>query len=451
MALRPGDGKAAIEHAKIARWAPVSSGETVARRDLRIVPTWARRHRAARQRRGRRRMLRRRMFDRFTNDSKQLLAGARQQALELGHDYIAPEHLLLSVVALTGCRAQALLLGCGQSLAAVRDAVLAKVPRGKTTSATGQVPFTPRAKQVLELMLAEAVRLDDEWLGSEHVLLGLAASDSIAGRALGELGLDVERLRAAVLHARAAAPAPADRDRSRVRALLISNSTMHGGGYLQHCAAEIADFLGDRKRVLFFPYALRDHDAYADKAAAAFAAMGRQLESIHRRDHAAAALQHVDAVFVGGGNTFRLLQNLQERGLLDALRERCMQGLPYIGSSAGTNVATPTIRTTNDMPIVQPTSFAALHLVPFQINPHYLDADPASKHMGETREERLRQFHEENATPVLGLREGCMLRVEGLRLELRGSTRARLFVRDQEPREFAPPCDLSFLLAGVGG
>jgi dipeptidase E len=159
-----------------------------------------------------------------------------------------------------------------------------------------------------------------------------------------------------------------------------------------------------------------------------------------------AAIGAAEAVFVGGGNTFRLLDRLQRTGALAAIAARAHAGMPYVGSSAGTNVATPTIRTTNDMPIVQPASFVALGLVPFQINPHYLDADPKSTHMGETREERLRQFHEENATPVLGLREGCWLDVRGDQMRLCGTTNARLFEKGAAPREFVPPTDLSFLL-----
>ena len=234
-------------------------------------------------------------------------------------------------------------------------------------------------------------------------------------------------------------------DRSSVRALLISNSTMHGGGYLEHCAAEIRDFLGGRQRVLFVPYALADHAGYAAKARAAFATFGHDVVSAHEGPPLL-LLDHCTAVFVGGGNTFRLLAAMYRTNLLPAIQGRALRGMPYVGSSAGTNVATLSIRTTNDMPIVMPPSFDALQLVPFQINPHYLDPDPTSKHMGETREERLRQFHEENDVPVLGLREGCMLRVEGARAELKGTTNARLFRRGEAPVEHVPPCDLSFLL-----
>jgi dipeptidase E len=231
-----------------------------------------------------------------------------------------------------------------------------------------------------------------------------------------------------------------------MRLLLISNSTMHGRGYLEHCSADIRQFLGARCRVAFVPFALKDHDGYADKAAKAFAALGQDLYSVHRETSPLAAVGRADAVFVGGGNTFRLLDTMQRTGLLAAIAARVHDGMPYIGSSAGTNLACPTIRTTNDMPIVQPMTLAAMALVPFQINPHYLDPDPNSKHMGETREERLQQFHEENGTPVLGLREGCLLRREGDQLELRGTTGARLFRRGEPPREFTPPCDLSLLL-----
>jgi len=236
-------------------------------------------------------------------------------------------------------------------------------------------------------------------------------------------------------------------DMSKRRCLLISNSTMHGSGYLEHCAAEIRDFLGSRKRVLFVPFALANHDEYAAKARATFATFGHELASAHEPS-VLADISSFDAMFVGGGNTFRLLDALYRTGLLPRIKQRVLGGIPYIGSSAGTNVATLSIRTTNDMPIVQPPSFTALQLVPFQINPHYLDPDPTSRHMGETREERIRQFHEEHDTPVLGLREGCMLRVEGEAMELRGTTNARLFRRGQPAEEFAPVCDLSFLVRG---
>ena len=235
-------------------------------------------------------------------------------------------------------------------------------------------------------------------------------------------------------------------DRSRVELLLISNSTMHGGGYLEHCADEISDFLGDRRRVLFVPYALADHDGYERKARPAFEALGYELRSAHTYDDPRNALDEHDAVFIGGGNTFRLLAQLEATGMLDAVRARALAGMPYMGSSAGTNVATLSICTTNDMPIVQPRSFDALQLVPLQINPHFLDPEPGSKHMGETREERILQFHEERDTPVLGLREGCMLRVQGASMQLRGTTAARLMRRDMAAAEYHPPSDLSFLL-----
>src|SRR5687768_12221823 len=220
--------------------------------------------------------------------------------------------------------------------------------------------------------------------------------------------------------------------------LLISNSTLYGSGYLDHAESEIRDFLGDVKRVLFVPFALYDRDGYAATAQERFAKMGYELSSIHTAPDPVQAVEETDALFIGGGNTFRLLKALYDFALLDPIRRRVADGMPYIGSSAGSNVAAPTIKTTNDMPIVQPPSFDALNLVWFQINPHYLDADPNSTHKGETREERLIQFLEENETPVVGLREGAMLRIENGKTLLKGSTGARIFRRGHEPVETLP-------------
>lgn len=230
------------------------------------------------------------------------------------------------------------------------------------------------------------------------------------------------------------------------RLLLISNSTLYGSGYLDHAETEIRDFLGDVKRVLFVPFALYDRDAYAATARDRFAKMGYELTSLHDAVDRFAAVARTDAIFVGGGNTFRLLKTLYEQLLLDPIRQRVAEGMPYIGSSAGSNIAAPTIKTTNDMPIVQPPSFEALGLVSFQINPHYLDPDPNSKHMGETREKRLQEFLEENDTPVLALREGAMARCEQGTITLKGSTGARIFRKGLDPGETLPGDQLSDLL-----
>jgi len=231
------------------------------------------------------------------------------------------------------------------------------------------------------------------------------------------------------------------------RILLISNSTLFGSGYLDHAEGEIRDFLGDLKRVLFVPFALYDRDAYALTARDRFRKMGYELTSVHSVVDHFEAIVNTDAIFIGGGNTFRLLKTLYDQSLLDPIRQRVAAGMPYIGSSAGSNVAGPTIKTTNDMPIVQPPSFDALGLVSFQINPHYLDPDPNSKHMGETREKRILEFLEENDTPVLGLREGAMARCENGTTILKGSTGARIFRRGLDPVETLPGDQLDDLLS----
>ena len=222
------------------------------------------------------------------------------------------------------------------------------------------------------------------------------------------------------------------------RLLLISNSTLHGSGYLDHAEPELRDTLGSSKRVLFVPFALYDRDAYAATARTRFAAMGYELDSVHEAADPGKAVEAAEAIFIGGGNTFRLLDSLYRSDLLVPIRRRVAEGMLYLGSSAGSVVAAPTIKTTNDMPIVQPPSFASLGLISFQINAHYLDPDPNSTHMGETREERLNQFLEENATPVVGLREGCMIRVEQGVHQLKGRTGARIFRRGFPPVELAP-------------
>lgn len=227
------------------------------------------------------------------------------------------------------------------------------------------------------------------------------------------------------------------------RLLLISNSTLYGSGYLDHAEAEIRGFLAGVRRVLFVPYALRQQDIYASKVAERFGGMGFQVHSVHCAPDPLAAVENAQSIFIGGGNTFRLLKTLYDQNLLDPIRRRVEHGhLRYMGASAGANVACPTIRTTNDMPIVEPTSLRALELVPFQINPHYFDPDPTSTLMAETREERLLQFLEENETPVVALREGAMLRVEHGRVTLKGVAGARIFRRGEPPGELSPGSQL---------
>ena len=219
------------------------------------------------------------------------------------------------------------------------------------------------------------------------------------------------------------------------RLLLLSNSSQHGRGYLDHAETEVRDLLRSRSRVLFVPYALKNLDGYAEIARKRFETMGYQMESVHRSASPRTAVESTEALFIGGGNTFRLLKMLCENQLLEAIRQRVAAGMPYMGASAGTVVACPTIRTTNDMPIVEPPSLTALGLVPFQINPHYLDPDPNSTFMGETRETRLMEFHEENTVPVFGLREGDMLRIGNGSVLHKGTKSIRIFRQGQEPVE----------------
>jgi dipeptidase E len=233
--------------------------------------------------------------------------------------------------------------------------------------------------------------------------------------------------------------------------LLLSNSTTFGSTFLKHALGAVTELLQGRTRLLFVPHALRDYDGYTATVREALRPAGITVTGLHEVADPAAAVRDADAVFVGGGNSFRLLRTLQETGLITEFRQRVKAGGPYLGSSAGTNMACPSLRTTNDMPIVQPASFAALGLIPFQINAHYIDPDPASRHMGETRERRIGEFLEENDVPVLGLREGSWLRVAGDTATIGGTSGARLFTRGEPPRELVPGDDASWLLTAVPG
>jgi len=232
--------------------------------------------------------------------------------------------------------------------------------------------------------------------------------------------------------------------------LLLSNSTLHGTEYLEYASTEIISFLKTLSvsKVLFVPYALKDHETYTEKVKAAFNRMGFDLYGIHKSKSPVQAVNDAQAVYVGGGNTFLLLKTLYDNQLVDAIRKRVQNGMPYMGASAGTNVATISICTTNDMPIVHPPSLNALGLVPFNINPHYMDPDPNSKHMGETREMRIKEYHEIGGKiPVVGLREGSMLHVTGDKIHLKGKLQARIFFPGEEPKEHDADSDLSFILA----
>ena len=233
-----------------------------------------------------------------------------------------------------------------------------------------------------------------------------------------------------------------------MRLLLISNSTNSGENYLQYALPAIADFTGNKSlKAVFIPFAAVtfSFDAYAQKLKEALGPLGLEIDPLHRYDDPAAALQLADCIIVGGGNTFQLLNLLQVNALTEVITRRVKQGVPYIGWSAGSNIACPTICTTNDMPIVEPESLKALNLVPFQINPHYLDAHPEG-HAGETREMRLLEYIEVNPDRyVVGLREGTMLRIENMKISLIGNRKARIFRNGLQTMELGRKDDLGFL------
>lgn len=242
-----------------------------------------------------------------------------------------------------------------------------------------------------------------------------------------------------------------------MKLLLISNSTNPGEAYLGWPRPFITDFLAGTgvKRVLFLPYAgvgLTDKgleasfDIYEKRVGDVFRELGYEIYSIHHEEDPVKAVQEAEAIAVGGGNTFHLVYMMHKTGVMHAIRERAMAGVPYMGWSAGSNVACPSLRTTNDMPIIEPESFNCMNLIPFQINPHYLDANPEG-HGGETREQRIDEFCKVNRNMyVAGLREACLLTYEDGKLELKGSRPLRIFKFGQEPYEVEPGKDVNFLM-----
>lgn len=234
-----------------------------------------------------------------------------------------------------------------------------------------------------------------------------------------------------------------------MKLLLISNSTNLGEPYLDYPKNEIGKMLGEKPvNALFIPYAavLFSFSDYEKKVKERFKEVGHDITSIHHFDNPVKAVQEAEAIVVGGGNTWQLTKMVQDKNLIPAVRNKVLNGTPYIGWSAGSNLACPTIKTTNDMPIIEPDSFDVFNLIPFQINPHYLDATPEG-HAGETREARIKEFIGVNREVyVVGLREGTMLKMEGKTLKLIGKRKARLFKYGQPPRELTANDDLSFLL-----
>ncbi len=233
-----------------------------------------------------------------------------------------------------------------------------------------------------------------------------------------------------------------------MKLLLVSNSTNPGENFLDFPLPYMKDFLQGIDRAVFVPYAAvtLSFNEYKKRTAARFAEIGIALESVHEFDNPAEAIYEANTIVVGGGNTFQLAKIMQELGMIEAIRERVGGGVPYIGWSAGANIACPTIGTTNDMPIFEPKSFRAAGLVPFQINPHYTDFVQEG-HGGESREQRIEEYIAANPSVyVAGLREGSLLRIDDNKMQLSGSAPMRLFKYGRPPREFRPGDDVSFLL-----
>jgi len=230
--------------------------------------------------------------------------------------------------------------------------------------------------------------------------------------------------------------------------IIASTSTLHGGDYLEYLLPELSIHFEHCKTILFIPFARPggiSHDEYTAKVALAFSKINKEVKGIHEFEDFSIAIKNAEGIFTGGGNTFLLVTQLYENNIMNVLADAVKNGIPYLGTSAGSNICGLTMQTTNDMPIIYPPSFETLGLIPFNLNPHYLDSETQSKHMGETRETRINEFHSFNNIPVLGLREGSWLDVKGDTITLKGHLTARLFRQNQTPIEIESETDLNFL------
>ncbi len=224
---------------------------------------------------------------------------------------------------------------------------------------------------------------------------------------------------------------------------------MHGGEYLEYLFPEIENHFANCNSIIYIPYARpggMSHDDYTSRVKIAFAKINKKVKGLHEFENPIEAIENAEGIFVGGGNTFLLVTQLYKNNVMETLKKAIVNGVPYLGSSAGSNITGVSMQTTNDMPIIYPPRFETLGILPFNLNPHYLDSDLQSKHMGETRETRIKEYHAFNSTPVLGLREGSWLNVKGHKIILKGNLTARLFRQNQAPEEINSETDLSFLI-----
>ena len=230
--------------------------------------------------------------------------------------------------------------------------------------------------------------------------------------------------------------------------IIASTSTIYGGSYLDYLLPVLEKHFSPCNEILFIPYARPggiSHDGYTENVRLAFAKINKTVKGLHEFENPVEAIQKAQGIFTGGGNTFVLVSQLYAHNVMEVLAQTVENGTPYLGSSAGSNITGLSMQTTNDMPIMYPPSFKTLGLIPFNLNPHYLDADLQSKHMGETRETRIKEFHAYNKIPVLGLREGSWLEVNGHQILLKGDLSARLFRPNEAPVELEAGSDLSWM------